>query len=200
MKTRRTWQGFSTKVGHLRNVSAIIGVLTFSRRLAPVAVRPRSGFGMTRRTPCKGLAAWLLLPVWFAFLTAVPAWAGPPIPPAGAPDIFDPEVREHFQEVGMGNFRGNPDFPVISLLNTAGEQPQALLSGVDARKGEDTWSLTTDPIIQPCATQLIELAKMDDSGKLRPVFETLLTKSEARRAQEFSQLDHTRGKIALRVA
>jgi hypothetical protein len=61
--------------------------------------------------------------------------------------MSDPEVRAHFREVGMGNLRGNPDFPVVLLLNTAGDRPQALLFGVDARNGKDTWSLTTDPII-----------------------------------------------------
>jgi hypothetical protein len=61
--------------------------------------------------------------------------------------MSDPAVRAHFQEVGMGNLRGNPDFPVIFLLNTTGDQPQALLFGVDARNGKATWSLTTDPII-----------------------------------------------------
>ncbi len=32
-------------------------------------------------------------------------------------------------------------------MNTTGEQPQALLLGLDARNGKATWSLTTDPII-----------------------------------------------------
>jgi hypothetical protein len=77
----------------------------------------------------------------------MPAWADQPPLPAGVPDIWNPEVRAHFQRVGMANLRGNPDFPVVLLLNTAGEQPPALLLGLDARNGKDTWSLTTDPII-----------------------------------------------------
>jgi hypothetical protein len=80
-------------------------------------------------------------------LAAVPAGAGAPALPAGVPNIFDPEVEAHFQPVGVVNLQGNPDFPMILMLNTTGEQPPALLFGVDARNGKDTWSLTTDPII-----------------------------------------------------
>jgi hypothetical protein len=70
-----------------------------------------------------------------------------PALPAGVPDIYDPEVRAHFQPVRVANLRDNPDFPVVLVVNTAGGQPRALLLGLDARNGKDTWSLTTDPII-----------------------------------------------------
>ena len=70
-----------------------------------------------------------------------------PALPAGVPDIYDPEVRAHFQPVRVANLRGNPDFPVVLAVNTAGEQPRALLLGLDARNGKSTWSLTTDPVI-----------------------------------------------------
>ena len=85
--------------------------------------------------------------VGFFLLPAIPAWAGEPTLPADVPNIYDPEVRAHFQPVGVANLRGHPDFPVVLLLNIAGEQPQALLIGLDARNGKETWSLTTDPII-----------------------------------------------------
>ncbi len=77
----------------------------------------------------------------------MPAWAGQPALPAGVPNIYDPEVRAHFGPVGKVNLRGNPDFPVLLLMNTTGEQPQVLLLGLDARNGKATWSLTSDPII-----------------------------------------------------
>ncbi|MCL5966961.1 MAG: NADP-dependent oxidoreductase [Deltaproteobacteria bacterium] len=54
--------------------------------------------------------------------------------------------------------------------------------------------------VQPNAAQLVEIAKLADSGKLRPVVETVLPLPEARRAQELSQAGHVRGKIVLRVA
>jgi NADPH:quinone reductase-like Zn-dependent oxidoreductase len=51
----------------------------------------------------------------------------------------------------------------------------------------------------PNASQLTEIAKLVDSGKLKPVVETVLPLSEARRAHELNQTGHTRGKIVLRV-
>ncbi|HXO32406.1 MAG TPA: NADP-dependent oxidoreductase [Candidatus Acidoferrales bacterium] len=51
----------------------------------------------------------------------------------------------------------------------------------------------------PNASQLAEIAKLVDSGKLKPVVETVLPLSDARRAHELSQTGHTRGKIVLRV-
>ena len=53
--------------------------------------------------------------------------------------------------------------------------------------------------IEPNATQLAELAKLVDSGKLRAVVETILPLAEARRGQEISQSGHARGKIVLRI-
>jgi hypothetical protein len=149
MKNQRTSRGFSRIVEFFRDTIALIGVLTFSRRLAPVPVplRPRSVSGTTRRIPPRGHTGWLPLLVGFVLLAAIPAWAGEPALPAGVPNMSDPEVRAHFQEVGMGNLRGNPDFPVILVVNTTGEQPQGLLLGLDARNGKATWSLNTDPII-----------------------------------------------------
>jgi NADPH:quinone reductase-like Zn-dependent oxidoreductase len=52
---------------------------------------------------------------------------------------------------------------------------------------------------QPNGAQLAEIAKIIDSGKLRPVINRILPMSEARRAHELSQSGHTHGKIALRV-
>lgn len=54
--------------------------------------------------------------------------------------------------------------------------------------------------VQPNASQLSEIAKLVDSGKLKPMVETVLPLSEARRAQEQSQTGHARGKIVLKVA
>lgn len=53
--------------------------------------------------------------------------------------------------------------------------------------------------VQPSATQLTELAKLVESGKIGPIVEIVLPLSEARHAHELSQTGHTRGKIVLRV-
>ncbi len=53
--------------------------------------------------------------------------------------------------------------------------------------------------VQPNAAELTELAKLVESGKLKPLIETVLPLPEARHAHELSQTGHTRGKIVLRV-
>ena len=110
-----------------------------------VSIRRRSG-------PSRWLASirrgrWLPLLVGFILLTTVSAWAGAPALPAGVPNIFDPAVRAHFEPVGVMNLQENPDLPALLLVNNTEESPPAILLGVDARNGKDTWSLTTDPII-----------------------------------------------------
>jgi NADPH:quinone reductase-like Zn-dependent oxidoreductase len=52
---------------------------------------------------------------------------------------------------------------------------------------------------QPNGSQLAEIAKIIDSGKLAPVIDRILPLSETRRAHELSQSGHVHGKIALRV-
>jgi len=80
-------------------------------------------------------------------VASAPAWADQAALPEGVPNIFDAEVRAHFEPVAVINLRGNPDFPMLLLVNKAGEQPQAMAVGLDARNGKDTWSLASDPII-----------------------------------------------------
>lgn len=53
--------------------------------------------------------------------------------------------------------------------------------------------------VQPNAQQLAEIARLVDTGKVRPIVETVLPLAEARRAQELSQAGHVRGKIVLKV-
>jgi len=54
--------------------------------------------------------------------------------------------------------------------------------------------------MSPNGAELTEIAGLVDSGKLKPIVETVLPLAEARRAHELSQTGHTRGKIVLRVA
>jgi NADPH:quinone reductase-like Zn-dependent oxidoreductase len=54
-------------------------------------------------------------------------------------------------------------------------------------------------VAEPNARQLAEIAELIDSGKLRPVVETVLPLLEAARAHKLSQTGHTRGKIVLQV-
>jgi len=122
-----------------------VGALTCLRphALVPVPVRCRPEWDTGRRRPSPSIV-WLPLLVGCVLWAAVPAWAGTP---AGVPDIYDPAIRAHFQPMAVANLQDNPDLPVILLVSTTEDQPQALLLGFDARNGKDTWPLTTDPII-----------------------------------------------------
>jgi NADPH:quinone reductase-like Zn-dependent oxidoreductase len=52
----------------------------------------------------------------------------------------------------------------------------------------------------PNSSDLTEIAKLIDSGKVKTVVETVLPLAEARRAHELSQSGHARGKIVLKAA
>lgn len=54
--------------------------------------------------------------------------------------------------------------------------------------------------VEPNQAQLGEIAKLVDSGKFRPIIETVLPLAQAARAHEMNQTLHTRGKIVLQVA
>ncbi|HXX28393.1 MAG TPA: NADP-dependent oxidoreductase [Terriglobales bacterium] len=53
---------------------------------------------------------------------------------------------------------------------------------------------------QPDASLLVAIAKLVDSGQIKPLVETVLPLAEARQAHELTQSGHTRGKIVLKVA
>jgi len=52
----------------------------------------------------------------------------------------------------------------------------------------------------PSSSDLAEIARLIDSGKVKTVVETVLPLAEARRAHELSQSGHARGKIVLKAA
>ncbi len=147
MKNQRIWQCVLNIVGFVQAVIARVSLLTPPRSLTlvPIPVRRRSG--PTRWLDSSRRTGWLPLLVGFVLVAAVPAGAGALALPAGVPDIYDPAILAHFQPVAVANLQENPDLPVILLVSTTEDQPQALLLGFDARNGKDTWSLTTDPLI-----------------------------------------------------
>ena len=147
MNNQRVAQRVLNIVGFVRVFVARVSLLPPQRSLMPVPVPVRRRSGSTRWLASSRRTGWLPLLVGFVLVAAVPAWAGPPALPAGVPNLLDPAVRAHFQGVPVANLQGNPDFPVVALVNTTGEEPRVLLLGLDARNGTDTFSLTTDPII-----------------------------------------------------
>jgi NADPH:quinone reductase-like Zn-dependent oxidoreductase len=52
----------------------------------------------------------------------------------------------------------------------------------------------------PSSSDLTEIARLIDSGKVKTVVETVLPLAEARHAHELSQTGHARGKIVLKAA
>jgi NADPH:quinone reductase-like Zn-dependent oxidoreductase len=58
---------------------------------------------------------------------------------------------------------------------------------------------STGVFVQPNRGQLEELAKLVDTGKLRPIVEEVLPLQDAARAHEKNQTLHTRGKLVLQV-
>jgi NADPH:quinone reductase-like Zn-dependent oxidoreductase len=55
-------------------------------------------------------------------------------------------------------------------------------------------------IVEPNRIQLMELARLIDSGKLRPFLDTVMPLDQARQAFEYAMRGHSRGKIVLRVS
>jgi NADPH:quinone reductase-like Zn-dependent oxidoreductase len=55
-------------------------------------------------------------------------------------------------------------------------------------------------IVQPDRAELIQIGNLVDTGRIRPVIETVLPLSEARQPFERALSGHTRGKIILQVA
>ncbi|MGE5296650.1 MAG: NADP-dependent oxidoreductase [Solirubrobacterales bacterium] len=53
--------------------------------------------------------------------------------------------------------------------------------------------------LDPKLSELEEIGRLVDAGKVRPIVDTVLPLSEARRAHEMSQTGHTRGKIVLKI-
>jgi len=145
MKSQRTSHRVLNTGGFVQAVLARVSLLTPPRSLTSVPVPVRRRSGPTRWLASSRRTGWLLLLVGFVLMAAVPAGAG--ALPAGVPNLLDPAVRAHFQGVPVANLQDNPDFPVVALVNTTGEEPRVLLLGLDARNGTDTFSLTTDPII-----------------------------------------------------
>ncbi len=54
-------------------------------------------------------------------------------------------------------------------------------------------------LVRPNATTLTQISGLIEAGHVRPVVETVLPLTEARKAHELSQTGHVRGKIVLKV-
>ncbi len=67
--------------------------------------------------------------------------------PEGVPNLLAPDAAQEWRVVHVGDVRGDPDLPVLLATNTQGEQPAAMLIGLDSRNGTEAYSLESDPVI-----------------------------------------------------
>jgi hypothetical protein len=149
MNKRCNTRGSSSALGYFKDfVASGRRFALFPKQVAlvPGSNRDQTASGLSRRRSSGQPCFWPLL-LGLILVAATPAWPALPSLPAGVPNIYDPGVLEHFRSAEVGNLHDNPDFPVLLLVNTVEEQPQALLLGLDARNGTDAWSLTADPVI-----------------------------------------------------
>ena len=121
----------------------------------------------------------------------------------GADEAIDYETKK------FENLADKPDI----VLDTIGGETQerswlvlkkggALISLVEPPSDEKARRFGVRGImcsLQPDGAQLSRIAKVIDSGKLKPVIDRILPLSQARRAHELSEEGHLRGKIVLRV-
>lgn len=130
--------GSSVPIQFFRRLFEFLNSLMAPRRLVPIRIRKTHR--QVGRAPLVVLA--------FILLTTGSVWAdGKPTLPKSVPDLSNPEVRAQYQPIQVGNAQENPDLPLLMLVNINGENPKALLVGLDARNGKTTWSLSTDPIV-----------------------------------------------------
>lgn len=143
MITSRTQQDPLAPAGIAQRIRASYGQVA-SQAFRPTPLPLQTHRPEASRRSGRGLSLWTGI---LLFLAALPAWAEQTPLPSDVPNIFDSEVRAHFEAAGMVNLGGNPDFPALLLEDASNERPTALLLGLDARNEKDTWSLTEDPII-----------------------------------------------------
>ena len=78
------------------------------------------------------------------------------------------------------------------ILVSIASPPKAVVASADGVRSAFVFT-------QPNASQLAEIAKLADAGKVKVIVETILPLSDATRGQELSKRGHVRGKIVLRV-
>ena len=104
------------------------------------------------------------------------------------------EVDLVFDTVGGDRLKRSPSVvrPGGRLVSVASEPPQeeAAVQGIKALYF----------VVEPNGKQLVELAKLVDSGNLRATIDAVFPLADARQAFERSLSGHTAGKVVLRIA
>jgi hypothetical protein len=119
MRDQRKPKSCSTILGVLQDIVELVsGFRLFPEHIAlgPAPGRRKAVPGTRRRRPPGPKILFPLL-MGLVLVAATPTWSAPLPLPAGAPDLYEPGVLEHFQLGETGNLRENPDFPVLLLVN-----------------------------------------------------------------------------------
>ncbi len=97
--------------------------------------------------------------------------------------------------VGGDTLQRSPEVirPGGMLISIVDDQPPATL----AKRNAVRFAFF---IVEPNREELIQVGTLIDSGKLRPVIDTVYPLAQARQAYEQAEKGHTRGKIVLRVS
>jgi NADPH:quinone reductase-like Zn-dependent oxidoreductase len=122
----------------------------------------------------------------------------------GADEVID-YTKAPFEEAGDGvdlvldTMGGETQKRSWQVLNKGGILVSIL--GQPSQKEADEWGVRQAFfVVRPNAAELAQISDLIDSDDVKPVVETVLPLSDARKAQELSQAGHTRGKIVLKVA
>ena len=134
--------------GKTSGPSAIAQFLNRLVKFIDNLIAPRQLVSIRVRAARRQIGRRLVVVLSLILLAAGSVWAdGTSGLPRSVPNLFNPEVRAHYRSVQVGNMRANPDLPLLMLVNIDGETPKAVLVGLDARNGKNTWSLNNDPIV-----------------------------------------------------
>lgn len=121
----------------------------------------------------------------------------------GADEVIDHRTQRfeetvHDVDVVFDTLAGETQDRSWKTLKTGG----MLVSILSPPSKERAAALNVRPgyvFVQPNAAELGEIARLVDSGKIKPVIQSRFPLAEARAAQEISQGGHVRGKLVLQV-
>ena len=121
----------------------------------------------------------------------------------GADELIDYNTTKfedlvHDVDVVLDTVTGETEFRSYPVMKKGGIYV-SILKPPSPEKAAQQGVRCAHTFVQANAEQLSEIAKLVDSGKVKPIIEKVFPLAEARAAQESNASGHTRGKIVLRV-
>ncbi len=121
----------------------------------------------------------------------------------GADELIDYNTTKfedlvHDVDVVLDTVTGETEFRSYPVMKKGGIYV-SILKPPSPEKAAQQGVRCAHTFVQANAEQLSEIAKLVDSGKVKPIIEKVFPLAEARAAQESNASGHTRGKLVLRV-